>query len=92
MLGKIKKLGGNISKLLRFSPDLIFGGMTVTLYSGKQAVVEGYKTILEYDDTMLSLTDGKRQVDIYGTDLILNEMSDEWIIVDGRIHSAEFSR
>lgn len=90
MSKKWDALGNAASRILHITPDLLIGGMTVTLYGAKQAVVEGYRTILEYDDTILRVSDGKKIASIFGIDLMLREMSDEGLVVDGKIHSAEF--
>lgn len=90
MSNKWDALGNAASRILHIAPDLLSGGITITLYGTKQAVVEGYRAILEYDDTILRVSDGKRIANIFGTDLMLREMSDEGLVVDGKIHSAEF--
>ncbi len=90
MANKLDSIGRAVARFFHFSPDLLIPGMTVTIYAGKQAVIEGYRTILEYDDNLLRVSDGKRRVCVYGSHLMLCEMSDEGLTVEGEIHCAEY--
>lgn len=80
----------SVNRTLGFSPDLLFGGMTVTVYGGKQAVIEGMKKIEEYDESILRVRNGKQEVRVLGAGLILSNMSEESVIVEGKIQSAEY--
>ncbi len=79
-----------LTQELDFTPDLL-GGMSIELYAGRQAIIEGCKKIVEYDENILRVDDGKEEVRITGTDLILRQMAQNSIIVEGKIASAEFS-
>lgn len=82
----------SINHALGFSPDLLFGGMTVTVYGGKQAVIEGMKKIEEYDDSVLRVRNGKQEVRVLGAGLTLSNMTEESVVVEGMIQSAEYLR
>ncbi|MDE5600482.1 MAG: YabP/YqfC family sporulation protein [Oscillospiraceae bacterium] len=88
----INKIGRNVSRFLNFSTDLLTDDMTVILYSGYQAVIDGYKQIIEYDDNILRLSNGNKQLRIMGSNLVLCEMSDDGLILEGDICSAEFEK
>ena len=79
-----------ITEELDFTPDL-FGGMSVELYAGKPAIIQGIKAILEYDENLLRVSSGTEEVRITGTELILKQMTAGGILVEGKISSAEFS-
>lgn len=80
----------SVNRTLGFSPDLLFGGITITLYGGKQCVVEGFKRILEYDESVLRVCNGKQEAGIFGSGLTLSCMTDESVVVEGNIQSAEY--
>lgn len=79
-----------ITEKLDFTPDL-FGGMSVELYAGKQAIIQGIKAILEYDENLLRVSNGKEEIRITGIELVLKQMTAGGILLEGKISSAEFS-
>lgn len=79
-----------LSKGLDFTPDLLLRGISVELFCGKQAVVEGIKNIIEYDENILRVNDGKNEVRILGTNLSLLCMTQDSIVIEGNIASAEY--
>lgn len=82
----LEKLG----KELDFTPDLLLRGISVELFCGKQAVVEGIKNIIEYDENILRVNDGKNEVRILGSNLSLLCMTRDSVIIEGDIASAEY--
>lgn len=86
----MNSIARNISRLLNFSPNILTNDMTVTLYSNYQAVISGYKKIVVYDDSLLIVSDKKKQLKILGSNLILSEMLEDELVVKGRINMAEF--
>ena len=93
-MGKQKKhkhaVVDKINRALDLSPDLLLGGITVEVISGRQAVVEGIKNRLEYDDNVVRVNDNKTEVRLVGTGLSLRCMTPENIVIDGVIHSVEY--
>lgn len=83
------KLIKKASKFLNFSPDLLCGGITITVYARNQAVIAGYKKIIEFDDNILKVSDNEEEVTIFGSNFILTEMTDEGINIEGKIKSVE---
>ena len=80
----------SVSRALGFSPDLLFGGMTVTVYGGKQAVIEGMKRIEEYDESIFRARGGKQELRVLGSGLSLSNMTEESVVVEGSIQSVEY--
>lgn len=91
-MGKADGFLKKVSNFCGFSPDLLCGGMTITLYEGSQVVIAGYKKILEYDDNLLRISDRQDEAQIMGADLTLSEMSDDGLVVMGNITSIELNK
>ena len=90
MAGIINRINRNISKFLNFSPDILTNDISITIHSGYQAIIDGYSKILEYNDNILRISKGNKELKIIGSNLILSEISQDGLIVEGNIYSAEF--
>ena len=86
----INRFARNITKFLNFTPNLITNDLTVTVYGGYQATINGCKKILSYDDNLLIVCDHERQLKIVGSNLILSEMLQDELIITGNIDVVEF--
>ena len=86
----INRIGRNVSKILNFSPDILTRDISITIHSGYQAIIDGYSKILEYNDNILRISKGNARLRIIGSNLILSEISQDGLIVEGKIYSAEF--
>ena len=86
----INNLARNITKFLNFAPNLITNDLTVTVYGGYQAAISGCKKILIYDDNLLVVSDYEKQLKIIGTNIVLSEMSQDELVVTGKINVIEF--
>lgn len=89
MSHKIINFARNISKILNFSPNLLTNDLTFTVYGAYQVVISGYKKILVYDDSLLVVSNSEKQLKILGSNLILSEMSQDELILNGNIKAAE---
>lgn len=90
MSDMINKIGRSVSKFLNFSPDILTNDLNVTVYGGRQAVIDGYSKILEYDDNIVRVSNGKNRLRIMGTNLVICEMLEDALIIEGNICSTEF--
>ncbi len=90
MSHKINGLARKISRILNFVPNTLTNDITVTLYSDYQAVISGYKKILVYDDSLLVVSDGEKNLKIMGSNLVLGDLLQDELILTGHIISAEF--
>lgn len=65
--------------------------MTVDLISNKEALINGCKGIIEYDESAVRINCGHLIVSFEGSDLSIKALSVEEIIVSGEIMKIEFS-
>ena len=71
------------------APELL-GGVRVTLYGDRRAVVEHHRGLLAYDEAVVELA-GKPHVRILGAELSISAMDRETVIVSGRIRAVEYA-
>ena len=90
MSDMINKIGRSVSKFLNFSPDILTNDLNFTVYGGRQAIIDGYSKILEYDDNIVRISNGKNRLRIMGTNLVICEVSEDALIIEGNIYSTEF--
>ena len=62
----------------------------VALCADQQAVIEGCEGILQYNETLVKLGCGALAVEIEGTALCLNHLSDREICISGRLRCVRF--
>lgn len=70
-------------------PKGIAAGTRIELSANKEAVVEGSCGILEYDENCVKVATSKVMVTFFGSDLTLRTLSEESVIIDGKISSIE---
>ena len=64
----------------------------LTLMGFEELLVENYKAILEYQDFYVRLSTHIGIININGFELNLNEMTNEDILIRGKIESIDFER
>ncbi len=66
------------------------GMPNIELAGNRQAIVEGCKGVLEYDDDVIKLNLGKSIVKFVGSDLSINSYRLEQAVISGNIFAVEF--
>ena len=80
-----------ISETLQMPFDSLSNGITqIELLGNSEAVVEGCKGILEYDDAVIRIAIQKMQVRFAGTNLTIKSLNSESVIIQGVIDKIEF--
>lgn len=83
---KLRSAGEN----LREQAELLLPTDRVELLSNRQAVVDGCRGILEYDDTVVRLTTGRLVLAFRGEGLTLRSYGETGAVVEGDIRRVEF--
>ncbi len=86
MFKKIKK----IEQALEISEGIIDDITKVSCLGNEKVIIENYLGILEYEDYMIRINTGSGDIFIYGTNLVINELSKDDILINGKIHNIEF--
>lgn len=77
-------------RALDLSADLIAGMVHLELSGNREAVVEGCRGVLEYDENVIRIDGGKISVRFMGTGLELRNFTDHSATISGVITSIEF--
>lgn len=71
-------------------PKGIESGLHIEISGNREAVVTGCKSITEYDQDIVQISTGGLQVRFIGASLELRSLSEDMVIIEGRIASVEF--
>ncbi len=67
-----------------------FNELIVTLNSNQKVSITNYEKILKFDEDILIVGNQNKSLKILGSNLILSEMADDYLIIDGTIRQVEF--
>ena len=79
-----------LDSLLEIPREVASTDIKITMNGFDQVLIENYKNILEYQDILIKVNTFEGAVTIYGFNLKLEQMTDEYIIINGKIDSIEF--
>ena len=80
----------SVTDRLELPKDMMFGVPILTITGQNDLTVENYKGILEYENFFVRLNTTIGVLNINGFNLSLNEMTDEDLIITGKIESIDF--
>lgn len=82
-----KKIRLKMQAAMEIPKELLKDYSRVTIIGGEDVWIENYKSILEYSEDMIRLSNN---ISIYGQDLSVEEISSEDILIIGKIKTIEF--
>lgn len=82
-----KKIREKFQAAMEFPKELLKNYSRVTVIGGEDVWIENYKSILEYSEELIRLSNN---ISIYGQDLSVEEISSEDILIIGKIKTIEF--
>lgn len=89
---KIKKKQNRLEELLEIPKEISSENPKLTVVGFEELLVENYKAILEYQDFYVRLSTHIGIVNINGFELKLNEMTNDDILITGKIESIDFEK
>lgn len=92
MRKKGRTLGERLSGVLELPVSVLEGLPEISLLGNREATVEHCQGVLQYNDRVVRLNTGKLTVKFTGSELRLNCMTGDSVVVSGRFASVEFSR
>ncbi len=81
---------GKISKFLEIPREVISNVPKITITGFDEILIENFKGILEYEDFFTRISTELGNININGFNLKLNQMTDNDIIVSGKIENIDF--
>ena len=80
----------SVSKFLEIPREVISNVPKITVTGFDEVLIEKFKGILEYEDYFARISTSIGIININGFNLKLNQMTDDDILVSGRIESLDF--
>lgn len=87
MKEKTKKIKEKFSDMMELPKELLLNISRITVLGNESVLVENYKGISEYGENVIRLSN---KIDIFGENLNVEEITDEEIMITGKIHNIEF--
>lgn len=82
-----KKMREKLRSVMEIPKELLKNYSRVTAIGGEEAWIENYKSILEYDDTLIRFGNN---ICVYGQNLKVEEITSDDILIIGKISNIEF--
>lgn len=80
----------SVSKFLEIPREVISNVPKITVTGFDEVLIENFKGILEYEDYFARISTSIGIININGFNLKLNQMTDDDILVSGRIENLDF--
>lgn len=89
---KKRKIQNRLDRLLEIPKEISTEKPKLTMMGFEELLVENYKSILEYQDFYVRLSTHIGIININGFELNLNEMTNDDILITGKLESIEFEK
>ena len=87
-----QKRQSRLDRILEIPEEISSEKPKLTLMGFEELLVENYKTILEYQDFYIRLSTYIGIININGFELKLNEMTNDDVLITGKIESVDFEK
>ncbi len=87
MSDKTKSIKEKFSDMMELPKELLLDIPRITMLGNEDVFVENYKGIIEYCEDIIRLNN---KINIYGTKLNVEEITDMEILISGKINTIEF--
>ena len=84
-----KEKDGKIKQFLEIPKEVISKAPKITILGFQEMLIENYKGILEYEDFYIRINTSMGTININGFHLNLNQMTEDDIMVTGKIQSID---
>lgn len=91
-MAKKRKLANKIDSILEIPKEVYTNIPKITILGFEEAVIENYKSILEYEDYYIRINTHIGVLNINGFNLKLEKMTNEHIRITGNIESFDIEK
>lgn len=70
--------------------NIMQSGAHIEMFSNREAIVDGIRGVLEYNDCYIKLNTGRGTLEITGSMLEISSLDAEGLIICGKIEKLEF--
>ena len=81
-----------INEILEIPKEVSTDIPKITIIGFEEMLIENYKGILEYDEIFIRISTHIGIIDISGLNLSLNQMTEDDILISGKIENIEFEK
>ena len=81
-----------VSKFLEIPREVLSNISKITVTGFDEILIENFKGILEYEDFFVRISTTIGNININGFNLKLNQMTDDDILVSGKIENIDFEK
>ena len=81
-----------INEILEIQKEVSTDIPKITIIGFEEMLIENYKGILEYDEIFIRISTHIGIIDISGLNLSLNQMTEDDILISGKIENIEFEK
>lgn len=92
MRRKKPKKYSKLDSLLEIPREVASSDVKITINGFDELLIENYKNILEYQDILVKVNTFEGTITVYGFNLKLENLTDEDIMIKGKIDTIEFER
>ena len=92
MRRKKPKKYSKLDSILEIPREVASSDIKITVIGFDELLIENYKNILEYQDILIKVNTFEGAVTIYGFNLKLENLTDEDIMIKGKIDTIELER
>lgn len=71
-------------------PQFAVGGIHLEMYGDKEAIIEGCKGVLEYDEDIIKLNMGKMSLKMLGDGLVIKSLGESTAVISGKIMCIQY--
>lgn len=90
MKNRKRKMPSRVNRLLELPQEVVSNHPKITIIGFEELLIENYKSILEYEDFYIKINTYIGAININGFNLRLKEMTEDDIMVLGKIDSLDF--
>ena len=87
---KNKKGISRIDRLLEMPQEVYTDNPKITITGFNEMIIENFKGILEYEDYYIRINTSLGIININGFNMQLNEMTNDDLLIEGKIESIDF--
>jgi len=80
----------DVAETLGLTPELFSGTVRVTVWGRRQVMVEQHRGLLGYSGELIEVGGGKTRLRIVGSDMRLQAMDRETLVIIGNITAVEY--
>ena len=85
-----QKRMSRIDKFLEMPKEIVSNEPKITVVGFGEMLIENYKNILEYEEFYIKINTHMGSINVNGFNLKLNQMTEDDIMVTGKIESIDF--